>query len=112
MKYFGPLHYAPDKQIWCDMVPPPSEHYPAMLQVCLSVGELGPRLPIESIIPAIKDWRRLNLCLAVEEMESFEIAWDQEYASDWSGEQTVIDLPGSGGEEANDGADNKDMDTP
>lgn len=105
MKYFGPLHYAPDKQIWWDMVPPPSECYPVMLQICLSVAELEPRLPIEGVIPATKNRRRLNLRLAVEEMESFEIAWDEEYASARSGEQTAIDLPGSEDEEADDSDD-------
>lgn len=111
MKYFGPIDYDPNKQIWWDLVPPPSECYPAMLQVCLSVAELEPRLPIKGVIPATKNRRRLNLRLAVEELESFEIAWDEEYASDRSGERTVIDLPGSEGEEPDgDGANGEGPD--
>jgi len=111
MKYFGPIDYDPDKQIWWDMVPPPSKCYPAMLQVCLSVAELEPRLPIKGVIPATRNRRRLNLRLAVEELESFEIAWDEEYASDRSGERTVIDLPGSEGEEPDgDGANGEGPD--
>lgn len=114
MKYFGPIDYDPEKQIWWDMVPAPSECYPGMLQVCLSLAELDQGLPIKGVIPATKNRRRLNLRLAVEEMESFEIAWDEEYASNQSGERAVIDLPGSEGEEADDsdrdGANGEDTD--
>ncbi len=114
MKYFGPIDYDPGKRIWWDMVPAPSECYPEMLQVCLSLAELDQGLPIKGFIPATKHWRRLKLRLAVDELESFQIAWDEEYASSRSGERTVIDLPGSEGEEADDsardGADGEDTD--
>lgn len=102
MKYFGPIEYDPEKQIWWDMVPPPLECYPGMLQVCVSLAELDQGFPIKGIIPATKDWRRLNLHLAIEEMGSFEIAWDEKYASDRSEERAVIDLSGSEGEEGDD----------
>ena len=105
MKYFGPLHYAADKQIWWDMVAPPSRCYPRTLQICMSLAQLQEELPIKGIIAATKHRKRLNLHLAVEEIGSFEIAWDEKYASDRSGERTVIDLPGSEGEEGDDSAE-------
>ncbi len=102
MKYFGPLDYDVEKQIWWDMVPPPLECYPEMLRMCLSLAELDQGLPIKGMIPAIKQGKRLRLELKLNEIDSFEIAWEKKYASNQSGERTVIDLPGAEGEEADD----------
>ncbi len=87
MSYFGPRRYLPGKRIWWEMIPPPSECYPVMLQVSLSMAEVEAGLPINGLIPAIKHGRRLNLSLAVQELSSFEIAWDEEYASNPSDEE-------------------------
>lgn len=103
MKYFGPIDYDREKQIWWDMVAPPSRCYPRMLQICLSLAQLREELPIKGLIPAIRDRKRLNLYFTAQEMDSFEIAWDDEYALDRRGERKVIDMPGRReGEEAND----------
>ena len=80
MKYFGPIWY--DERIWWDMVPPPADCYPRMLQICMSLAQLREQLPIKGIIPAVKDRKRLRLYLSMEDMQSFQIAWDDEYALD------------------------------
>jgi hypothetical protein len=63
-------------------VPPEAYCYPVMLQVCLSLAELEECLPIKGAIPAIKQGKRLRLELEVDELDSFQIAWDPEYSSD------------------------------
>jgi hypothetical protein len=102
MKYFGPADYSLATRVWWDTVPPPPEHYPRMLQVCLSLANLEAQLPIRGVIPATRVRRRLNLQFAMAEMESFELAWAEEFASEASGKPTVIDRPSSEGKEAHD----------
>jgi hypothetical protein len=91
MRYFGVRHFTPDKRTWWDMVPPPAYCYTTMLQTCLSLAELDDDLPLKGVIPARKDRKRLNLRLAVNEVESFEIAWDEHDARDRSDEPLVWD---------------------
>lgn len=88
MKYFGPLGYHPDKQVWWDMVPPEAYCYPTMLQVCLSLAELDQCLPIKGMIPANKKRERLSLELTVDTIDSLQIAWDAVYALDPEQSQT------------------------
>jgi len=104
MKYFGPIEYETDKRIWWDMVAPPSRCYPKMLQICMSlVAQIRDQIPIKGLIPAVRSGKRLTLYLTVKEMNSFRIAWDDEYALDRNGNRKVIDLPGRReGEEADD----------
>ncbi|MBN4058961.1 hypothetical protein JYU10_00660 [bacterium AH-315-J04] len=89
MKYFGPLDDAPDKQISWDMVPPDACWYPRMLQVCLSLAELDQGLPIEGMIPAIKQRKRLRLKFTIDTIDSFQIAWDADYAFDLAQSKTT-----------------------
>lgn len=88
MKYFGPLGYDPDKQVWWDMVPPEAYCYPTMLQVCLSLAELDQCLPTKGMIPANKKRERLSLELTVDTIDSLQIAWDAVYALDPEQSQT------------------------
>lgn len=64
------------------MVPPGAYCYPTMLQVCLSLAWVGDELPIKGTIPAIKRMKRLRLDFTVNEIDSFEIAWDATHAYD------------------------------
>jgi len=73
-----------------------------MLQACLSAAELEPQLPIKGAIPAIRDKKSLDLRFEMQEMESFEIAWDEEWALGGSGEREVIDLLAWGDDNASD----------
>jgi len=79
MKYFGPRGDDADRLIWWDMVPPPSQCYPGMLQLCLSLAELDQNLPIRGVLPAIKEGKRVRLELMVNEICSFQIEWKESY---------------------------------
>jgi hypothetical protein len=82
MQYFGPISYDVEKQIWWDMEPPEEECYPALIQICLNLAKLGPKLPICGEIPAVFDRKKLNLHLKVQDINAFEIAWDRAYSTD------------------------------
>lgn len=103
LKYFGPLGYDPKNQIWWDMVPPPSECYPGMLQVCLTLAELDQGFPIKGMIPAIKQGKRLRLELEVNEIDSFQIAWDESYADNRDTAGTSYPEEGQAGDRRSDG---------
>ena len=93
IKYFGPIDYDQEKQIWWDMCAPPPECYPAILQVCLSLAELEPQLPVRGTIPAIRSRKRLTLDLEMHEINSFQIGWDERHCGDRCGDRPIIDLP-------------------
>lgn len=78
MKFFGPRWYC--HPTWWDIVPPEAYSYPTMFQVCLSLAKLDQGLPIRGMIPAIKLGKRLRLELKINEIDSFQIAWDESYA--------------------------------
>ena len=80
MKFFGPRWYR--HPTWWDIVPPEPYCYPVMLQICLSLAELQENLPIRGVIPAIRQGKHLRLELSVDEIDSFQIAWDQVFAWD------------------------------
>jgi hypothetical protein len=73
------------------MVPPPADSYPTMLQICLSLAELEPQIPITGIIRAAKGWKHLPLQLTIEQIDSIQIAWAEVYALDR--EEAEIDYP-------------------
>lgn len=80
MQYFGPIDDDEEKRKWWDMVPPPSACYPLMLQICLSLAEVEASLPIRGAIPALLGKERLSLQFVLEELESFEISWENTFA--------------------------------
>lgn len=80
LKFFGPRWYR--SPTWWEIVPPEAYCYPVMLQVCLSLAKLEEGFPLRGIIPGIKQGRRLSLEFELDELESFQIAWDPQYACD------------------------------
>jgi len=102
MKFFGPHWYHQPK--WWDLVPPPANSYPVMLQVCLSLAELEPRMPISGTIRAAKGRTRLPLQLEIFQINSIQISWgdmysldreeaDYDYADEEPGSDATSDTP-------------------
>ncbi|MGB2986247.1 MAG: hypothetical protein WBE26_10220 [Phycisphaerae bacterium] len=89
MKFFGPRWYC--QPIWWDMVPPPADSYPTMLQICLSLAELEPQIPITGMIRAAKGRKHLPLQLEIDQIDSIQIAWGEVYALDR--EEAEVDYP-------------------
>ncbi|MCO6439015.1 MAG: hypothetical protein J5J06_18125 [Phycisphaerae bacterium] len=81
LRYFGPVFYEEDKREWWEMVPAPARTYPRFLQICISLAQLSNELPLSGVIPALYNGKRIDLSFTVPDMNSFEIAWDQRYAS-------------------------------
>jgi len=76
LNYLGPhWHRRPS---WVRIVPPDTENYPILLQVCLSFAEveLG-CLPIRGQVPVIRSGKRSALELEIRELASFQLTWDK-----------------------------------
>lgn len=76
LNYLGPhWHRQPS---WVRIVPPDTENYPILLQVCLSLAEveLG-ALPIRGKVPVIRSGKRSTLELEISELASFQLTWDK-----------------------------------
>lgn len=89
MKFFGPRWHRNPR--WWDLVPPEPYCYPTMLQVCLCLAKLNAELPIRGVIPAILGGRRLILEFSADEIESFQISWDEKFA--WDKQLSGIPYP-------------------
>lgn len=79
LNYLGPHWYR--QPTWIRIVPPDTENYPILFQVCLSLAELELGcLPIRGKVPAIRDGRRTALDLEISELATFQLTWDKEFA--------------------------------
>lgn len=77
MQFFGPVWR--DTPMWFELYAPGTYFYPIALQVCFTLADLKPQVPIQGTIMAAKGRKRLMIDLEVEEFDSFQLSWPAEF---------------------------------
>lgn len=88
MTFQGPKWYR--RPISWDMVPPPADSFPIMLQVCLTLADVETQIPIRRTIPARKGRQHISLNLTIDTIDSIALTWDLTYARDREDAETAI----------------------
>jgi len=88
MKYYGPVNYSEDRT-WWEMIPPPFEVFPAMLQYVISLTSLEPAIPLQGTITSILNEQPFLLRVKIPSLNSFEFEWPKEIASSALSEKQI-----------------------
>ena len=74
MRYFGPANTEAPQ--WWEMVPPPVEMYPAMLQCVMMLGCLEHTFPIRGLIPAELRRQMIQIRFELPTLYELKLRWD------------------------------------
>lgn len=80
MRYFGPVDR--ENRAWWDMVPPPADCHPTLLEVCISLAGKRRFFPINAAIPTMNGATRFALGFHAKNANDFELSWDEKHAGD------------------------------
>jgi len=85
MKYYGPDDNGNPQ--WWDMVPPPKEHYPYLLQYVISITSIDGSIPLKGKIRFLNrkkfletEGKNLEINIDIPEHHTIQLSWPESFA--------------------------------
>lgn len=75
LRFWCPAPGHPTSQ-WWDMVPPPNECYPYVVQVCLQLAKLEESFPLKGVINCRLNRRFLTLDFSMNSLTEIHLTWN------------------------------------